>query len=112
MLSTIILNERDKWMAPAWVARHLAAYLDNSFILPETDAKERFSELVAGRASIVDLSGASSAEMRELVKAAKFARRRVKSPSEWAEPASALEFITAFDRFLHLLRSDERVEEV
>jgi hypothetical protein len=111
MLSAIILNDRGKWTAPAWVARHLAACLDNAFILPETDAKERFSELVAGRASVVDLSGASSAEMRELLEAAELARRVVKRPSEWAEPASALEFITAFDRFLHLLRSDERVEE-
>jgi len=111
MLSTIILNHREKWTAPAWVARNLAAYLDNAFVLPETDAKERFSELVAGRANIVDLSGASSAQMRELLKAAKFARRVVKRPSEWAEPASALEFITAFDQFLHLLRRDERVEE-
>jgi hypothetical protein len=34
----------------------------------------------------------------------------VKSPENWHEPASALEFIVAYDELLALLHQDQRVD--
>jgi hypothetical protein len=109
MLCTIILNANDKWTAPEWLARNLAAHLDPAFVLAKTRVKERFSNMLDGESGTVDLSNATPAEMRELLKTAELSRHSVKRPSEWEEPAAAVEFITAYDRFLNLLRGDERV---
>jgi hypothetical protein len=111
MLCTIFLNEDSKWTAPEWLARNLAAHLESSFRFAETEIEQRFADLLAGEARVVDLTRASTAEMRDLLESAEIARKWVKRPSEWAEPAAALEFITAYDWFLTLLRRDIRVEE-
>src|SRR5437868_4537958 len=111
MHCTIVINDADRWRAPEWVARNLIAHLDTWFVLGKTGVEERFSELLDGHSHTVDLSRASVDEMRELRRAAESARGIVKRPSEWAEPASALEFTTAYDRFLSMLCSDKRSME-
>lgn len=100
MHRTIIFTDLDKWVAPAWLARNLIAHLLPSFVLAKTRIEDRYSELLAGRDHVVDLSGATGAEMRELRKVAEFARCIVKRRSEWQDSASALEFTNAYDRFL------------
>jgi len=108
MLYTIVINDHHSWKAPDWVARNLIAHLDPSFVLGKTGVEKRFSDLLGGRSHRVDLSEASTEEMRELRRVAEFARQVVKRPSDWEDPASALEFTSAYDRFLIMLRNDER----
>src|SRR5437762_2694290 len=112
MVCTSIVSKDEHWTAPEWMARNLAAHLDPSFVLAKTRVEERFSRLLAGRTGIVDLSTASAAEMRELLRVAESARGCVKRPSEWADPESAFEFIAGYDKFLEALRRDSRVVTV
>ena len=108
-MAKIIFDRLSRWNAPTWVARNLAAHLDVFIALTTTKIRERFSELLAGHATVVDLSTASSEEMAELLEAAEFSRQAVKRKSKWGDPASESIFITAFDRFLDTLRMDRRV---
>jgi hypothetical protein len=107
----IILHAEDKWVAPEWVVRNLVAHLAIGFGFCKTQIAERFEGLLVGTADSVDLSAASPAEMQELLSAAEFGRRSLNRPSQWADPAAALETVAAYDQFLALLRRDERTTE-
>lgn len=109
---SIIVNKNARWAAPEWLVRNLVAHLDTSLALAKTDVEERLAPLFEGRDTTVDLTEASAAEMRELLKAAESARRCVKQPEEWAEPESGERFIEEFAAFLDLLHADERVKKL
>jgi len=70
---------------------------------------EWFSDLLGGGAAVADLTQASPAEMIELLSAAESARRSIKKPSQWNDPASGNEFTVAYDGFLEVLRADRRI---
>jgi hypothetical protein len=112
VLCKIIINPRDEWVAEDWMARNLAAYLYVCLTLAKTKVEARFAELFSGSESVVDLTTATVAEIEELLAAARSARKSVKPPSKWEEPASGQAFIAAFDRFVEQLRMDSRVQAV
>jgi hypothetical protein len=105
----IILNKMAEWEAPEWVARTLVAYLDTWFWQAESKIEGRFEKLLNGQATNVDLSRASASEIRQLLQVLRSARRSIKPPAKWHKPASALEFIGAYDELVKLLNLDRRV---
>jgi len=108
----IIIDRNVEWIAAEWVGRNLAAHLYTTLALATTRVEDRLAGLLSGTATIADLSMASVVEMRELLRASESAQRSIKQPSQWADPASAPEFLEAFDRFVHMLHADRRVANI
>lgn len=106
----IAVSDTDKLEAPEWVVRNLAAHLDEWLgALAETKVCDRLAGVLESQEDRIDLSEATPAELRELLRAAESARTIVKPPMQWNDPISANEFLAAFDRLIELLHQDKRV---